>query len=303
MPHDKINHNCLNDFLQTWRSEAFIHDLARLSGTPEKIFRLYYDAFINESFIALDLVLPYLDKKARILEIGSGLPFFSMYLRREGYDITALEPAQLSFGFLNRAIPKIQKKKPDIDLPMITLGAEDLDPAVHGKFDLIFSLNVIEHMQNIESSFSAMKNVLTKDGTMIHSCPNYAFPYEPHFGILLPPLFPQAGKYIARERISAHQAVWDSLNFISYRKIVKLARQNQMQLSFQKRTFYDAVYRLLNDKEFSRRHVLFARIATKIAKTPLLELLRFIPAAFATPMTFTARHKKGQELYTNGHIP
>ena len=50
-------------------------------------------------------------------------------------------------------------------------------------------------------SFYATKNVTCGEGgAMIHMCPNYFVPYEPHFGIPLIPFAPRATQRFFRAR-------------------------------------------------------------------------------------------------------
>src|SRR6185369_16311116 len=91
--------------------------------------------------------------------------------------------------------------------------AAELDPARDGLFDVIFSINVLEHCQPLPETVLALSKVLAPGGMMIHTCPNYRVPYEPHFRLLLVPFAPRlTARLIPR---LASDPLWQSLNFVT----------------------------------------------------------------------------------------
>jgi hypothetical protein len=63
--------------------------------TQEKI-----ETYINEARAALNFIHPLLSLgNARILEIGAGICILSLFLKKEGFDIVALEPTTAGFSF------------------------------------------------------------------------------------------------------------------------------------------------------------------------------------------------------------
>ena len=55
---------------------------------------------------------------------------------------------------------------------------EDFD--TDEKFDLVFSINVCEHVENWESYIEKTQSLLTPNGISIILCPTYDLPYETH---------------------------------------------------------------------------------------------------------------------------
>ena len=70
--------------------------------------------------------------------------------------------------------------------PPLPIGIDDLDPSVHGRFEVVFSANVLELVPDLVSALERMQSVPAEGGVQRHVCPNYAFPYEPHFFVPLP---------------------------------------------------------------------------------------------------------------------
>ncbi|XIA64131.1 class I SAM-dependent methyltransferase [Bradyrhizobium sp. TZ2] len=145
----------------------------------------------------------------RVLEVGSGIGFLTSWLHLNGVDIHGLDPASGPFDpftEMSRAVAeRIGPDRPGT----FHIGAQELNPEKFGEFDLIFSFNVLEHVQSIDDVFAAMASVLKPGGVMVHCCPNYAVPYEPHLGIPLMPFRPQLTDRVFRKAIRASQDIWD----------------------------------------------------------------------------------------------
>ena len=65
--------------------------------------------------------------------------------------------------------------------------AEDLFTTLqskHKEFNFIFCANVVEHVINLPRFFDSIIPLISQNGTFRFVCPNYAIPYEPHFGFL-----------------------------------------------------------------------------------------------------------------------
>jgi 2-polyprenyl-3-methyl-5-hydroxy-6-metoxy-1,4-benzoquinol methylase len=221
----------------------------------------------------------------RILEVGAGIGVLSIALAQGGHNITALEPGTNGFDVNARVGAAVREWLAAEDLPMLDIEVDRLEPARHGEFDLIFSVNVLEHIPNLPAAISAMESVLAPNGMMVHLCPNYTVPYEPHFGIPLVPLAPRLTRGFVHG-IEKHPA-WPSINFITYAEVRRLAKRFELSVTFRRGLMYDAFVRLDTDEEFGARHTGVVQRAYSLLKaTRILGLLRHVPPALATPMIF-----------------
>lgn len=224
----------------------------------------------------------------RILEVGAGISVLSICLARRGYQITALEPGANGFDVNAQLGAAVRGWLSASDLPMLDIEVNRLNRAEHGEFDLIFSVNVLEHIPDLAEAMVAMERVLAPGGSMVHLCPNYAVPYEPHFSIPLVPLAPRLTGLLF-PRVAGHPT-WPSLNFVTYREIRRIARRSGLSTTFRPAMMYDAFARLDDDEEFRARHSgLVARLHRLLKRTRVLGALRHLPPAFATPMAFECR--------------
>jgi SAM-dependent methyltransferase len=254
----------------------------RTSAGRERVTAIL-NVYAAESRYGYQLITPQLPSRGRILEVGAGLGMLSSFLRIQGHDISALEPCTSGFDFFTQ-IREVILEEANADLPNLPLRAEELNPGQHGPFEFIFSINVLEHIPQLAGALRGMASVLAPGGRMWHTCPNYLFPYEPHYGIPLLPVFPRATGVLLPRRI-ARDDLWRSLNFITYFRVKRLARSNGLNAVFRRGTMASALERLDSDAEFAARQSgIASRIQRLLKAIGVISAIGFLPAALSTPM-------------------
>jgi 2-polyprenyl-3-methyl-5-hydroxy-6-metoxy-1,4-benzoquinol methylase len=284
----------LDEFLASVPVDQLSIEIAKRGQSSQLPVTDILSTYINEARVSFALVENHLDTNSRILEVGAGLCLLSLFLKKEGHSIVALEPALGGFGLFETAKQVVLDHFSDISLQVLTCTAGELNPKEHGSYDLIFSNNVMEHIPDWAGALRAMQAALSPAGIMRHSCPNYTVPYEPHYGIPVFRHFPVLSRRLFLSA-STNRDIWNSLNFITCRQIRCFCRKYQLACDFEKELLYRACMRILDDPVFKERHQGFiARLAALIIKSPLRHLIRRIPATFATPMIFTiSKGKQG----------
>lgn len=94
-----------------------------------------------------------LDGVKRVLELGAG----------DGVQTAALR------DLFDEVVPMDIAPSGVVD-GLVVADAANL-PFMDGHFDLVFSSNVLEHVERLDESLAEMKRVLAPDGVMIHSMP------------------------------------------------------------------------------------------------------------------------------------
>jgi SAM-dependent methyltransferase len=273
----------VDEHLASLTSERVVKRIIeRTGGDPQRIVATL-NTYAAECRYGSRLIAMRLPASGRILEVGAGLGMLSSYLRKLGHDIVALEPCTSGFDFFT-GIQAVLLEEAGTDMPVLRVGAEELSPSNHDYFHFIFSINVLEHIPDATGAMRGMTSVLASGGRMWHTCPNYAFPYEPHFGLPLIPLFPRATTLLLPHRVSESQ-LWQSLNFITYFRLKQLARANGLSTTFRAGTMAEALSRLDSDYEFATRQSgLASQIYRMLKAIGGLSLIEALPAAVSTPM-------------------
>jgi hypothetical protein len=127
-----------------------------------------------------------------------------------------------------------------------------------------------------------MASVLAPGGIMLHTCPNYRVPYEPHYGVPLVPFRPQATATL-RPRLK-DDPLWQSLNFVTAGDLRRFARRHGLAVEFQRGVLADVIARLATDEAFARRQGWAGRAARGLARAKVLGLVNRIPPTWLTPM-------------------
>ena len=288
----------LEAFLLTFDIESICERLGNECGLQENYVKDILCTFVNETRATLSLVKNKLNLGMRILEVGAGICLFSLFLKKENYNIVALEPARGGFSDFEKISNAVLVHFDYIELTVLRISAQDLDSKKHGEFDLIFSNNVMEHIPDLSSTFSAMTNVLSQQGLMVHACPNYVIPYEPHFGIPVLKRLPGLSRYLFSRKIETNSELWDSLNFISYFEIKALATENHLIPKFVQGVAYNNLLRFETDKIFRERHMnnWFFSLFSLLKSLRVLEILRFMPPLLSTPMIIVLFHECHEPL-------
>jgi 2-polyprenyl-3-methyl-5-hydroxy-6-metoxy-1,4-benzoquinol methylase len=223
-------------------------------------------------------------RATRVLEVGAGAGVVAAFLHGQGANLVAIEPIVGGFeAFM--AVRSLLAER--VAMPAIEpLAAEQLRPAEHGPFDLIFSVNVLEHMQPLHRNLDALGAVLAPGGLMVHTCANYRVPYEPHYGMPLVPVWPGLTGRLARR--AGREPLWKSLNWITAGDVRRFARRHGLSVRFRPGELAEALRRLRYDPEFARRQqgpvITAVRLLDRVGVAGLLNRM---PAAWLTPMTFT----------------
>ncbi|WP_026604257.1 class I SAM-dependent methyltransferase [Methylomonas sp. 11b] len=214
--------------------------------------------------------LQQLTSGAQILEVGAGALILSSQLVREGYRVTALEPTGEGFSHFDRLRSLVVAQAiEDKCMPvLLEIPAESLE--IKNRFDFAFSINVMEHVGNVEAVINSVSRSLACGGAYRFACPNYMFPYEAHFNVptlgskkLTEKVFLKSIRN--RKDLQDPEGLWNSLNWITVPKIRNVVVKNKaLKVYFGKKLFYRMLERLASDPIFSARRTPWMRQVLKM---------------------------------------
>lgn len=278
----------MHEFAAPQAMELWLADMRDQFATQGPDLLPLFETYQAEARFGREFIGAELERLARgasILEVGAGSMLLSCQLVREGFEVTALEPVGSGFSHFDRmrALVLERAKALGCQPQVLNQAAEDL--AVAARFDFAFSVNVMEHVDRVPVVLTNVFRSLKPGGAYRFTCPNYDFPYEPHFN--LPTLFSKRltekvlGRRILKSRrVPDPAGTWKSLNWISVRQIMRTASsQPGMRAEFDRRRLSSTLERIASDRNFAeRRSPAMRKLLLLLVQARLHLLLRFIPA-------------------------
>ena len=163
--------------------ENYFFDNFNLNINNSEDTQRYYQNAKADAIHCYQSIEKYLDKDSKILEVGGGIHLLTSFLHQD-YDITSIEPGGFT-GFTDELRNKILDQH---KLKVHTTTVENF--TTDSKFDFIFSMNVLEHTDDIKQHIISCMNLLKDEHSLLFiQCPNYTFPFEPHFYKWFVPFF------------------------------------------------------------------------------------------------------------------
>ncbi len=150
--------------------------------------------------------LDFLGKGKKILEIGSGKGRLAYVLKSKGFYILA---SDIRYDFLHYAKTRYKLAK------TLQFSGENI-PLRSNHFDVIISIDVLEHMPNLDKHLSEIKRVLKNGGYFIIQTPNK--PFNIFWNIISK---------------SKNWRKWHP-SLCSYFEIIKLLRRHNLEVKFYK---------------------------------------------------------------------
>lgn len=270
--------------IDEWLSDVRAHCAQRAPDLLPLLDTYSAEARFGRRYIEPDIVrLPH---GARIVEVGAGSFLLSCQLAREGFAVTAIEPIGSGFSHFEQLRELVRDRADFLGyLPrVVDLPGEDF----HEKesCDFAFSVNVMEHVNDVERVMANIAEALVPGASYRFTCPNYLFPYEPHFNI--PTLFSKSlTAEVFRRRIFESRTMpdpsgaWLSLNWIDVLQVRRIAADLKgVRVSFNRSLLVSTLERVITDPHFASRRSPVMRFAMSLlVRLRMHKLLRFLPAA------------------------
>ena len=265
------------------------HAFARLQPDLLSLFDTYAgEAVFGRGLIDDDLVRA--GPRARVLEIGAGAGLLSGQLVREGYRVTALEPSGCGFSHFDRMRELVVDCARSLDCVPILINIKAENISEIECYDYAFSINVMEHVDDPELVIRNAGRSLVRGGTYHFTCPNYLFPYEPHFNIPTLISKPLTEWWLRRQIFSSPAVVdpegtWRTLNWINVLEVRRFVSQMPgLRLRFNRKLLFSTVGRIVTDKEFAGRRSPAVRAGVGAIVWMRLHYLLLVVPAWCQPV-------------------
>jgi SAM-dependent methyltransferase len=232
----------------------------KLSSLPSEIKArgLTYVSEADFYFGLLHQEVAALNPGAKILEVGSGIGLLSLHLADCGYAVHSFEPASDGYEVVHVIRDLVLSSWSGNTPPVDFFDTEfpGVISEVPETYDLILLVNVVEHVQDRRSLFAHLASH-SGSGTRIRViCPNYWWPYEPHYGFLALPS-KKATYRLQRSRINTLPGkapdMWDDLSWPTPRQLSRELRSVGFRPTYSWAATQAYANRVVNDAAFVAR--------------------------------------------------
>lgn len=250
----------------------------------EELYELFSEVpnsatYLAEAEFGLKQISPFLDALktcSRVLEVGSGpcIALAEIAHARPDLKVEGIEPMSSGFAHFRGFIDRMQMELPNMHL----FGGGYEEFPTSEPWDLIFLVNVFEHLPDWRHFLKFLHERLATGGICVVLCPNYGFPYESHFRI---PVIcnKEITKRVFAKRIADFECqkdlegLYESLNFVKLSDVRVACKNYRLSLEVDCSIVRTMVDRLDSEPEFSDRQKVIAPFARMLRKTGLLEWL------------------------------
>lgn len=249
-----------------------------------------FDIYANEAMISrtlLDKNLKQLEPGAKILEVGGGILALATQLASEGYRIETVEPISGGFTEISYIMNKYLEVADYQNSGLNLIKSPIEECTFNENFDFIFSINVMEHLKDPYVTLENLVSLLNHNAVYRFICPNYDFPYEPHFGKILfsrknnsffLPEHRAKSKLIKSSEILG---LYESVNFITLRKILRKCIDNNFSYKINTYAFYEILVRSIDDHMLTSRHRRFKLIVKIFSIFRIISIFKKFPPLIA----------------------
>jgi SAM-dependent methyltransferase len=210
MPKITISDTVVNSIEQDIDATSRIFKVVPHTLLPLVLDRARYDEFFGK----LQARVGILEGK-RILEVGSGYGMMIVHgCLNYGLDMHGIEPPKQGFEGRYEIAQKLLLDN-DLDPSRITCGLGEDIPFPDELFDIVFSFQVLEHVQDPYKVLQESWRVLRPGGVLYCDAPNYRTFWEGHYNI---PWIPGMPKWVAKIYIrlwGRDPSYIDHLNFLN----------------------------------------------------------------------------------------
>ena len=161
----------------------------------------------------------------KLLEVGSGFGNF-LLVAREKYKIDAygVEPSSDGFGESDSIAKKILSDN-GVNPNVIVNGKGEAIPFPDSSFDIAYSTNVLEHVDDPQKVINEMVRVTKSGGVIQIVVPNYGSFFEGHYAMFYLPYQPKWLWKLWLRFVSKHDAAFvdtlrTNLNYFSMKRMV-----------------------------------------------------------------------------------
>lgn len=155
-----------------------------------------------------------------VLDLGAGLGGMSEELVIRGARVTALEPGAAWASFTRRRVERHRGS-----FRLLEAFGESI-PLPAASFDLVISLQVLEHVRRPDKVLAEVFRVLRPGGSFFLACENYLAFYEGHYKVPWLPMLPKTlGGIYLRMLGRSPRFLYEAVTYTTYPSVTRQCRR------------------------------------------------------------------------------
>lgn len=170
----------------------------------------------------------------RVLVVGAGTGAEAFALKKKRANVTAIEPDTQAVEILWRKADLAGLGRKDfVEGRAEALGYPD------ESFDFVYCYTVLEHVQDVPRSIAEMIRVCKADGYVFLETPDYRYPYDGHYKLILFPFLPRFINRLWLRLQGRPPSFLDTINFITLPELSReLWKHNVITMRVSEPVFY-----------------------------------------------------------------
>jgi len=216
--NERIRENIIRDYGKIQNKLELEKHISQHQEHKANLFENYIAQYFPKDFF----------KNKKVLEIGCGFGGNIIHLIRH-YNSDAIG-LDLDSDAIEIAQDIAQENGIDKN-KFLNCAAENVTEYVKDKFDLIISMQVLEHVQDVQKSIEEMLNVLNKGGYIFIHVPNYDSKFETHYRIKMPSNKKADFINLLKEK-DINTDFAESLNFVNKQYFIEILKEITFEKSF-----------------------------------------------------------------------
>lgn len=265
-------------------------------STADVSLRTRFATYVAEAVFAeqvLSDAILRIPRTSTVFEIGSGIGLLGRLMAQHGHRLVMYEPGGTGFSTM-RVLSQLVSDAwigPPVELEA-RWQAFNLDQRDAGTAALVVAFNVIEHAPSPAYLVAEATRLLSPDGLGRFICPNYAFPYEPHFG--MPTLFRKdltfrvmRARVVGNGLIAEPESFWDDLSWPTTRSLHEELKRLGVDHRFGRGAALAYVGRLVEPTFLARKGSVMGLLAQ--LQPAVRSTLRLVPTSLLPITDLTTR--------------
>jgi ubiquinone/menaquinone biosynthesis C-methylase UbiE len=166
--------------------------------------------YSNPCIAKVEQFLRYDFRGKSVLVVGAGTGGEALSFYKKGATVSGIEPDEDGYDILQEKV-----RLGGLDADKFKSDKAEALSFADNSFDFVYCWTVLEHVEDVRKSIDEMIRVCKPGGYVFIQVPDYRFPYEGHYKVILVPFAPKWVQWIYLKLRGRPTAFLSSINFLT----------------------------------------------------------------------------------------